>query len=134
MQICNVFNLSLDFVRPCNQEVLWLYRRKLFIVQNQHAKFGSHSHYVNGDIAYLLCHVNLQDHMIKGSSDFMEGGSSLYVTTLLDLVAIRNQAVEICFNLSRPHVTTCSKSWNSPQVLLQYRYNKSNISHDLARP
>ena len=35
---------------------------------------------------YLICHVTLTNHLIKGSCDFMEQSSSLYVTTLPGLV------------------------------------------------
>ena len=59
------------------------------------------------DITYLICHVTLQDHVIKGSCDFMEGSSSLYVTTMLCLVAINIVVVEIfsIYNVtSRDHV------------------------------
>ena len=33
--------------------------------------FGSHSHCGCGDMAYLICHMTLQDHTIKGTCDFM---------------------------------------------------------------
>ena len=35
------------------------------------AKFGGHSHSGSGVIRNLVCHVILQDHMIKGSCDSM---------------------------------------------------------------
>ena len=44
---------------------------------------------------YLICHVALKDHPIKGSYDFMEESSSLYVTTLLSLMAIGLKVVKI---------------------------------------
>ena len=47
------------------------------------------------EITHLICHVNLQDHVIKGSCDFMEGNSSLCVTVLSNLVAVNIVAVEI---------------------------------------
>ena len=48
--------------------------------------------------------------MIKGSSDFMEGSSSLYVTSLPDLVSIGIVVVEICSSCATwRHVTACSK-------------------------
>ena len=37
------------------------------------------SHCGSGDIAYLICQVTLQDHVIKGSPDFTEGSSSLNI-------------------------------------------------------
>ena len=39
----------------------------------------------------------LHDHVIKGSSDFVEGSSSLNVTTLPGLAVIRIVVVEIMF-------------------------------------
>ena len=39
--------------------------------------------------------MNLQDHVIKRSYDFMEGSSSLYLTTLSRLLAIVIVVVEI---------------------------------------
>ena len=39
----------------------------------------------------------MEDYVIKESCDFMEGSSSLYVTTLPDIVAIDIVVVEICF-------------------------------------
>ena len=43
--------------------------------------------------------MTLQDHVVKGSSDFMEVSSSLYVTTLSPLEAIGILVVEfvICY-------------------------------------
>ena len=35
------------------------------------AKYGDYGHYDNGNIKILAYHVILQDHMIKGSCDFM---------------------------------------------------------------
>ena len=43
----------------------------------------------------MICHVILQDHVIKGSCDFIEGSSSLYVTALLSLVPVVIVVVEI---------------------------------------
>ena len=38
------------------------------------AKFGGHSHFGSKVIINLVCHVILQDHVIKVSCDFMGGG------------------------------------------------------------
>ena len=35
------------------------------------AKFGDHRHCVSGYIMILVCHVTSQDHLIKGSCEFM---------------------------------------------------------------
>ena len=37
---------------------------------------------------YLICHVTLNDHMIKGLCKFMNESSSQHVTTLTGLVTI----------------------------------------------
>ena len=64
---------------------------------NHPATFGEHSHCDSGDLTYLICHVTLQDYVIKGSCDFMEGSSTFYGTTLPSLVATRILLVKICF-------------------------------------
>ena len=64
--------------------------KELFIVQ----KFGSHSDCGSRDITYLICQLTLEDHNIKGSSDFIEGSFSLNVTTLPGLVALGIVVVE----------------------------------------
>ena len=35
------------------------------------AKFGGHMHCGSADVMALVCHVMLQNHVIKGSCDFM---------------------------------------------------------------
>ena len=73
------------------------YGRKLLVVFNHPVTFAGHSYCGSGDITYIICRVSLQDHAIKVLSDFMEGSSSLYVTTLLGLVVIGIVVVEIFF-------------------------------------
>ena len=48
-------------------------------------------------IMVSACDVPLQDHMIKGACDFIDWNSSLRVTTLRGLVAIKIMKVEIWF-------------------------------------
>ena len=60
------------------------------------AMFGGHWSSASGDIEYLKCHVILQNDVIEGSSNFMSGSSSWYVTTLPSLVSIGILVVEIC--------------------------------------
>ena len=43
----------------------------------------------------VIFHVNFQDHLVNGSSNFMKGNSSLYVTTTPGLMAIVIVVVEI---------------------------------------
>ena len=40
------------------------------------------------DIMYLICHVTLHDHLIKGWCKYIGGSTSQYVTTLVSLVNI----------------------------------------------
>ena len=80
---------------------------KLFIVKNHLVKFGSHS-CGSQDITYLICHATLQVYVVKGFAVFMEGNSSLSVTTPPDLVTLDIVVVEIflIFQVaSRDHVS-----------------------------
>ena len=43
----------------------------------------------------FVCHVTLQDHMIKALYDFMIRGLSRYITIVAGLVAIDTVVVEI---------------------------------------
>ena len=43
----------------------------------------------------FVCHVTLQDHMIKDLYDFMIGSLSRYITLLASLVAMDIEVVEI---------------------------------------
>ena len=58
------------------------------MVSHYFAMFGRHWSLAVGDKKYLICYVTSQNHVIKGSSNFMSGSSSWYVTTLPSLVAI----------------------------------------------
>ena len=60
-----------------------------FLIVSQHfARFNGHSSCVRKDTAPEIFYVTLQEHMIKGFDDFMEGNSSLYIPTLSKLIAI----------------------------------------------
>ena len=54
--------------------------------------FGGHS---ENDIKHFICHVILQNHVIEGSCNFMNGSSSMYVTILPSLLAIGIVVLEI---------------------------------------
>ena len=59
------------------------------------------------DITDLACHVTLQNHVIKGSSNFMGGSSLWYITTLASLVAIGIVLIEmflVCYVIKQDHV------------------------------
>ena len=47
------------------------------------------------DIIDLIFHVTLEDHVIKGLCEVMEGSSSLYIPTLPSLVATNIVVVDI---------------------------------------
>ena len=59
------------------------------------AKFNGDSPCGCRDIANLICHVTLQEHVIRGYCDFKRESSSLYVTTLPCLVAAVIVVVEV---------------------------------------
>ena len=42
-----------------------------------------------------IVYMTLQDHMIKGSGDFIEGNSSLYIPILLKLTAIDTELTDM---------------------------------------
>ena len=58
------------------------------------AKFGGHRHFCNGNVMVLVCHLFLQDHMTKGSSNMGRIPSRL-VTITPSLVAIGTVVVKI---------------------------------------
>ena len=45
-------------------------------VSSHPVKFGGHSHSGSGVIMNLVCHVNLEEHVTKGSRNFVGGNSS----------------------------------------------------------
>ena len=46
------------------------------MVSHHPVKFSGHRHCGSGDIRIFVCHVTLQDHVIKGPFDFIEKISS----------------------------------------------------------
>ena len=52
---------------------MWLYGYELLTVGHHPAKFIGHGHCGKGDIVILVCHVILQDYLIKEPYDIMEG-------------------------------------------------------------
>ena len=47
------------------------------------------------DTAAKIVYMTLQDHMTKGSGDFMEGNSSLYIAALPKLIAIDTVLIDM---------------------------------------
>ena len=58
------------------------------IVSHHFALFCGHRSCGSSDAAAKVVYMTLQDHVIKGSGDFMEGNSSLYITILPKLIVI----------------------------------------------
>ena len=83
-----VFNLSRDFTWPRVQSDAWLNGLKFMIVTHHFAKRCGHTRCGSSDTAVKIVYMTLQDHVIEGSGDFMEGQSSLYIPTLPKLIAI----------------------------------------------
>ena len=50
---------------------MWLYRKQDINEGYYYEKFVGHRHCDSGDKMILVCHVILQDHNIKGTSEFM---------------------------------------------------------------
>ena len=67
----NAISLSLDLLRPLDQSVIWLYGLDLLKISQHPTKFNGHRHCGIEDIMVLFCHVILQDHVIKWSSEFI---------------------------------------------------------------
>ena len=63
-----------DHARSHDGIVMLLYEQEPMKISYHLAKFGSHRHFGSEDITFLVCHVILQDHTIKGSCDFMGRG------------------------------------------------------------
>ena len=60
---------------------MWPYGWELLILYHQFAKSGGNRRCSSWDVKFLICHLILQDHVIKGSFDFMNR-SSLKVSHL----------------------------------------------------
>ena len=65
------------------------------MASHQFAKFGGHRHCDSENIMILGYHVISQDHIIKGSCDFIGVCQLRYVMILPSLVAIGTVVVEI---------------------------------------
>ena len=65
------------------------------MVSYHSAKTGCHRHPCQRYMMVFVCHVTLQDHMIKALYDFMITSLSTYITILASLVAIDIVVAEI---------------------------------------
>ena len=75
-------------MRPSAQRVVWRNGLQFLIKSHHFAKFRGHRPCGSSDTAAKIFYVTLQDYMIKGSADFMEGNSSLYIPTQPILMVI----------------------------------------------
>ena len=88
----DVFSLLRVHTRSRDQKVMRLYRQEPFKVSYHSAKFSGRRHCGSGVTVVLICHVISQDHVMKGSCDFI---GRKKVTILSSLVATGNLTVEI---------------------------------------
>ena len=77
----------------CSESCVTLWKE--VSISNHLAKFGGLRPCGSKDIADLVFHVTLQNHMINEPCDFMGGSSSLYIPILPSLVAISIVDVDI---------------------------------------
>ena len=68
---------EIKITRPHDQRVMWLYGRKLSIVCNHLARFGSHRYCGSGDKMFLIYNVTSRDHVFKGLCCDLKGWSFL---------------------------------------------------------
>ena len=76
---CNVGDV---FSLPHDLSLTHVYWWKPVTMSHDLAMSDGHWSSASGDIKYLPFHVNLQNHMIQGSSNVMSGSSSWYITNL----------------------------------------------------
>ena len=67
------------------------------MVSDNFIKFSGQKHCGSRDINFLVCHMILQNHVIKRSCNTMGRNPSRLVTKVPSLVAIRTVVVEVCF-------------------------------------
>ena len=63
--------MSCNLARPGDSRVCNFKRRNPVKVSYHSAKSGGHSQSDSGDVIVFVCHVTLQDHLIKVLFDFM---------------------------------------------------------------
>ena len=84
-----------DFARPRDQRVKQLHGWDSLKVSHYPAKFCGHRRIGIGDIMVFVCHVISNDHVIRGSSNFMGRSLSRKVFVFPSLVTIGTVIVEI---------------------------------------
>ena len=66
-----------------------------FIIIHHFPKFSDHKLCGSSDIAAKIVYLTLLDHVNKGSGGFMEGNSTLCISTLQKLIAIDIVLIDI---------------------------------------
>ena len=100
---------SHDLVISNGQSVIWLYGYEPLKVHHHLPKSGGHRHYGTEDIIALVCYLILQEHVIKGSCDYMVTSPSWQVTMQQKLVAITTLVMESW---------SCRTMWSQGHVIL----------------
>ena len=92
------------------------YGWKPIAVSHNLVMFGGHWSSTSGDIKYLTCHVTSQNHMTEGSSNFISGSSSWYVTNLQfgghRYCNIRDKMFLVCHMIKQDHVIKGPTEYN----------------------
>ena len=83
-----ILNLSLDLTWLHVQRLVWLYRWKPLILSRHLAIFACHRTCGSRDTTNLNFRLIMQNHVIKGLCDFMEGNSLLSISNMPRLVPI----------------------------------------------
>ena len=65
-----------------------IYGSKSLMVNHHLNMFNAPCSNTTGGMKHLICHMTSENHVTEGSSIFMSGSFSWFVTTLLCLVAI----------------------------------------------
>ena len=107
---------------------MWVYRQERIKVSCHPVKFSDCSHSNSDDVLVLVCHVISQDHVIKGSCDFMERSSWSELTIPPSLLAIDALIVEIICHvidslsrdLARPHDQRVKRLYRLKPIKVSY--------------
>ena len=93
------FYLSIDLSWTHVKRIAWIDGCDPVTVSQHLVMLGGHWSSVSEDVKYITCHMTLlRNFVIEGSSNFMSGSSSWYITHLAKLVATGVVVVEIkCF-------------------------------------
>ena len=72
-----------------------LYRQKPIKRSHNPAKISGHRKFGSRGVMFFVCHMTLQDHMIKALYEFMVRNPPKYFTILTSLIAIVTVILEI---------------------------------------